>query len=118
MGKSIQFLPLTGVYARNRLFCIIQPLIPDLALRGVYLSCAQDGEVLTDLAGRFALFLSPEVRLSPIAPAERLPFAVVKMPGGGSFRAGPFGNCINKLHKSLSFTRLYALILPKHNNAL
>jgi hypothetical protein len=41
------------------------------------------GQIHADLAGRFTLFWRPEERLLSIATAERLPFAVVNVPGGG-----------------------------------
>ena len=87
---------------------------------GVVIAPSYDhrSQVLADFAGRFALFRCPEVRLSPVTTAEGPPAAIVNMPGGRSLRVCPFGNCITKLHKRLSFTKLYAFILPKFNNAL
>jgi hypothetical protein len=83
----------------------------------IALTC-HHGKILADLASGLTLFWSPEKGFSPIAATERLPFAIVDMPSGGSFRACSFGDRVNKLHKKLSSTKLYAFILPKFNNAL
>src|SRR5688572_21747402 len=94
-GRSISFSVLLSVTSTDLL---------GTAFFGFVLE--HQGEIHTDLAGRLTLFRCPEERFTSIAAAERPPFAVVNVPGGGTSCFCSLADCINEFHVTDSLETL------------